>query len=93
MTRSLRAALPVLLSVAGVACHSGGGNNNRIVGQTSFVSAPPAGQVSSVRGPVGASASGAGAASGADTAAATASPPGPSRRPTFIGWRAIVSIT
>ena len=75
MTRSVRATLPLLVGLAGIAaCHSGGGSN-RLVGQTSFLSAPPAGQTSSARASQGGVATGAGAPSGADTAStATATP-------------------
>ncbi len=78
MTRSLRRTLPLLLGAAGLAaCHSGGGTT-RVIGQTSFVSAPPGGQVATAYGPRAASASGAGAA-GNDTAAPASSSSQPTR--------------
>jgi hypothetical protein len=71
MTRSLRATLPFLFAAAGVAgCHSGG-TGHPVVGQTSFVSAPPLGQASSPRSPQAGAASGVGATTGADTASSS----------------------
>ncbi|HXU62529.1 MAG TPA: beta-propeller domain-containing protein [Polyangia bacterium] len=68
MTRRVRLPLPLLLGFAAVAaCHSGGGSN-RVLGQTSFVSAPPAGQTSSGRSLAGGAAQGTAAPGAADTA-------------------------
>lgn len=75
MTRSLRATLPLLFGVAAIAaCHAGGGGN-RLVGQTSFVSAPPAGQASSGRSAQAGTASGAASPPGADTASTATTTP------------------
>ena len=65
-----------VVAVAGnlVACSSSGGNQNRAVGQSAFVSAPPAGMTSSGRDSVavpGTSSSGAGLASGSASTTTT----------------------
>ena len=70
-------SLVVIALAGGTACHSsdGGVNFNRIVGQSAFVSAPPAGMTSSGRSfgavPGADTAAGAGASSGSSTTTST----------------------
>src|SRR5579863_8037819 len=80
MKASLKCKLVSLVIIAlagGTACHSsdGGANSNRIVGQSAFVSAPPAGMTSSGRSfgavPGADTASGAGGSSGSSTTTST----------------------